>query len=322
MKIDREQLARVTGGAVSVEEDGGAYTFLRMTRKEAAVYESIPPYFLKTFSASSIRQDFITDAAALTFDYLAQRVAGVEACYFDVYINGTLQYTFGDDKAEGTAEGTIHVPLPQGRNRVTVYLPSLHQITIKNMELDGASYLEPFRFKRNMVCYGDSITQGFIAKHPSLVYVNRLAAALDAEVVNKGVGGATFDEGLLDGRWDAEPDMVTVAYGTNDWNTLTLPVFEQKSRAFLEKASAVYPGSRIFVFTPLWRSDLERSTKFGDFWQVGESLQKSCKGLPNVAVLDGAKLLPHSESFMADKVVHPDDAGHILMAQNALQYMR
>ena len=321
MEISKEQLTSVTFGAVTVGENNDGYSFLRMTEKEADVYKSIAPYFLKTFSASGIRQEFFTDAVEISFEYVAERTTGVESYYFDIYINDILRHTFGEDKAKDTTAGSVHFMLPEGKNKVVVYLPSLHIITLKNITLGGATYIEPHRRKLNMVCYGDSITQGFCTKHPSLAYTNRLAVALNAEVYNKGVGGATFEQSLIDGRDTLKPDIVTVAYGTNDWITLTREMFEEKSTAFLKKASAVYSDSKIYVFTPLWRSDYEKETKFGCFWQVGEIIKKTCAELRNIIVLDGAELLPHSESVMADLVVHPDDTGHMLMAEHALRYI-
>ena len=49
-----------------------------------------------------------------------------------------------------------------------------------------------------MICFGDSITQGYTSKFSSLSYVNQVARALNAEVVNQGIGGYYFNEATID----------------------------------------------------------------------------------------------------------------------------
>ena len=48
-----------------------------------------------------------------------------------------------------------------------------------------------------MLCYGDSISQGYDAVFPSLSYTNQLARHFDAYSVNQCIGGERFVPELL-----------------------------------------------------------------------------------------------------------------------------
>ena len=71
--------------------------------------------------------------------------------------------------------------------------------------------------KKRILCFGDSISQGYDALYPSNQYTPQLAKLLDAEEYNKAIGGEIFRPELALARDDFEPEYITVAYGTNDW---------------------------------------------------------------------------------------------------------
>ena len=81
-----------------------------------------------------------------------------------------------------------------------------------------------------MIMFGDSITHGYDALNPSFSYANRLADLLNADFVNKGIGGERFFPTLAQLKDDIEPDYITVAYGTNDWAHSPKEVFDKNSK--------------------------------------------------------------------------------------------
>ena len=72
--------------------------------------------------------------------------------------------------------------------------------------------------KVDLVFIGDSITQGMDARGPASAYAVQLARVLDVELLNQGVGGHIFDLDALDDELPYHPDIITIAYGTNDWS--------------------------------------------------------------------------------------------------------
>ena len=79
--------------------------------------------------------------------------------------------------------------------------------------LDDGATIEGLYRKYKMISFGDSITHGYDAIYPSLSYASQLAQNLDAEQLNKGIGGDIFFPALLDEKDAFEPDFITVAYG-------------------------------------------------------------------------------------------------------------
>ena len=185
---------------------------------------------------------------------------------------------------------------------------------LKDISLAGAAYVHPADYTRTMICFGDSITQGYDAVHPSLTYANRLAHALDAKMLNKGIGGDVFHPEMIDDVHLA-PDIVTVAYGTNDWSHSDLSTFLQNAEAFLAKTRTTYPDARVFVITPIWRCDSDRITACGKFEDVAKELKLICRNISNTRVIDGLTLTAHMPEMLVDHV-HPGDLGHVIYGAN------
>ena len=83
------------------------------------------------------------------------------------------------------------------------------------------------------MAYGDSITQGYTALSPSLTYVNLVGDALNADVYDLGIGGEVFEPLMIDEAYPVKADLVTVAYGTNDWSHVPSEEDKQRRKNFL-----------------------------------------------------------------------------------------
>lgn len=161
-----------------------------------------------------------------------------------------------------------------------------------------------------MLSYGDSITQGYDARYPSMAYAPALARALDADSINRGIGGERFCPALLEEKEIFEPELITVAYGTNDWSARTMEDFAESCRSFYAALSAQYPKAKIYAITPIWRADTEKERPIGVPHAALESIMREliCD-LPNVTLIPGYPLTPHLPEFFADRYLHPNDPG-------------
>ena len=121
-----------------------------------------------------------------------------------------------------------------------------------------------------MIQFGDSITHGYDAKEPAASYASIVADALDAYSINKGIGGEIFFPDLATLPDGIQPDIITVAYGTNDWARGNLEKFERDSRAFYENLRATYPEAKIFALAPIWRENYEKADRAYDFSHTAE----------------------------------------------------
>lgn len=196
-----------------------------------------------------------------------------------------------------------------GDKRVCVYLPWSMIVEIQEISLDDHAWIKPIKFANKLLAFGDSITQGYDALRPSNRYAAKLAEVLDAEEVNKGIGAERFFPALAETREPFEPDYITVAYGTNDWNGSGEEEFKEKCQAFYATLSRNYPNSRIFAITPIWRKDYMGERKFGSFHKVSEEIENIVKEFENITCIHGFGFVPQDENYFADLRLHPNDDG-------------
>ena len=327
MILNLNDIKKITFGAEKIVENEKGFAFFRMNEKEEEVYQtglytSLPGYYQKSLAASGVKFDFYTDAGFISFDYTAEKMTSLTACFFDVYCNKVLYASVGFDKEDNIIADKFNLELPQGEKRITVYFPNVFSVCIKNIKLENASVLKPVSFKQKMLVYGDSITQGFSSVNPSMSYANRLAFDLDCDCINKAVGGGIFEERLVDAATVYEPEIITVAYGTNDWNATSKTRFESNCEAFIKGISGKFKNSKIFIITPLWRLDYKDEKELGNFEDVSVYIKTVAKTLDNVYIIDAWNILPHSESFFADRMLHPSDVGHIIMAKKLVEIIK
>ena len=189
---------------------------------------------------------------------------------------------------------------------------------MKRFSFPDGSTVRPVEKKRRMLCYGDSITQGYETRHPSFSYPNQLADALDAEMVNKGVGADVFNPRLADTPDAKTPDIITVAYGTNNWAHPELGDLKSSATEFFSILARRYPETPVYAILPVWRNDFDRVTAVGSFADAAEIIRAAAGLHKRSHVIDGWKLLPHLPECVTDGL-HPNDLGFVLMTRGLLR---
>ena len=149
-----------------------------------------------------------------------------------------------------------------------------------------------------------------------------MASAFDADITNKSVGGGVFEKRLLDAAESEKYDFIVVALGTNDWNATSKERFQDNCQAFINGVHNKFNDSKILVITPLWRKDFQNEKPAGEFKSIGKFIKDVCSPLERTFVIDGWDLVPNSQTFMADLVLHPSDVGHIIMAERIVDYIK
>jgi len=166
---------------------------------------------------------------------------------------------------------------------------------------------------------GDSINQGWDSKFDCMSYAHRVADFYNAERVINGIGGAIYHSATFD-KPEFDADIVVIAYGTNDFFYYqTYEEFKEQVSVYLEKIKSAYSDKKVFVVTPIWRSDDDRVSFIGTFGKCRETIKKESKRL-GLIVVDGYHLVPHFDLFYAD-IVHPNDLGFVVYAQNLIAKM-
>ena len=167
-----------------------------------------------------------------------------------------------------------------------------------------------------MISFGDSITQGYDAIYPSLSYATAVARLLDADVTNKGIGGDVFCPDMLRDADPEMPDLITVAYGINDWSFVAPESYRNNCPAFFRRLHELYPDTPIYAISPIWYGEPEKKTQFEiPAYRVHEWMEELCREIPNVRLIRGWDLVPHFSNFYSDFIVHPNDLGFSAMAK-------
>lgn len=319
MKLNFEQIKSVTFGAVSVENTCGIYRFFRFNRAEMDYYA--PTNFMKkSYASAGVTMEFKTDATALSMYGKLKLGSGRTYYAFDVLVDGKLVGDIKNFKSEEMIPNYVDnvyemeefsgkIELGNGDKNVRIVFPWSVSPELYEIELADATYLTPNKKSKSMIIYGDSITQGYDAESPSRSYASVLANELDANALNKAIGGEVFKPALSAIKNDISPDYITVAYGTNDWSTREKEDFMRDSLGFYTNLSKNYPNAKIFAISPIWRADETKTTSVGAFMNAEARIKEIADSLDNVIFISGYDFVPKDTRYYADLRLHPRNIG-------------
>ncbi len=294
----------------------------RFSEAQLAVYAQDEALRLRSCCPSGSCLDFVTDATEVVISYQVGK-----ACRnwlnFDLLIDGIMV---------GTAGGSVEIPgiqqvqfeLGNGRKHVTLYLPHTVELLLSAVELPaGAMVAAAPRHQQNLLCLGDSITQGMDARHPAAIYPVLLARFLELNLLNQAVGGYHFHPDSLDETLDYRPDLITVAYGTNDWgHQFPMDAIERNCRAYLQRLTGIFPNVPVKLITPIWRQDHQEKRPAGTLSGVIALIAHVAAGFPQIQIVRGWELVPQLPEYFGDGRLHPNDEGFARLALGLVQRMR
>ena len=249
--LDVEQLFQ---GIVGHSFDEGLRLH-RMTNAQVAHFEAASEAWgVRAHCTAGVQMAVRTDAEIIE---LVGRIFPGARSYagVDVEVNGQF---VGAHRLEAGSE-KISVPLAASEGREIrewiVTLPQAAIVEIDAINVPTGSVVEVAkRQSPRLLCLGDSITQGMDARGPVATYTVQLARLLDSDLLNQGVGGHIFDVDALDPDLPFQPDLVTIAYGTNDWSReLTADEISDRVDAYIKTLLLSIKGAEVVVVTPIWR---------------------------------------------------------------------
>ena len=314
MIFNAEQIKSVAFGFVESNVKDGLVYFQKCTDKQILAWYKIRQDLGERAEATTgVKLDFYTDGDAIEFSFIKGRKVEV---YIDNLFRG--QYLMDEYRAK---EKRVNIPLKDtvgnsyDKVRVTVYFPSHDEPgVIDYFEVKKATFIEPYKHSVKVLFIGDSITQGWATMTDTFSYAQRLTRYIDAESVINGVGGAIFDENTFDSI-NFDPDIVILAYGTNDlnfWNSGEEMLSHIKTYASLVKKE--YAGKKLFAISPIWRTDFGATFKTGTF-NEGRLRVKTVTEELGFTHIDGLKLVPSKPEYFFDHV-HPNEQGFSFYAEN------
>lgn len=322
MILNEQQLTNILTGALITWTENGEFRMSRFTEKQLAFYarKNGGELLKKAYATASMTLDFTSDADAISFDWWMKEASSRRFYHFDLYVDGVMCDHYDACRTENEYCGHVHFALPAGTHRVTLYLPNLMATSLKNVTLDNATFICPCKRSKKFYFVGDSITQGYDAIYPSMSYVNRIAALMDADVLNQAVGSEIFDEDILDEHLPYDPSLVVIAYGTNDWARCeSHTAFIGGAAAFFDRARKLFPMARIVYVSPIYRGETEKEeSRVGEFFACANELRLLAEQY-GFDTIDGQTLVPHLSAFYSDRILHPNDLGFSFYTENLIK---
>ena len=313
MKLTFEQIKAVTVGSVNTVQIEEGIRFYKCTQKQIEAWKQKSATLgERAAGTTGVRLDFHTNSQKLSFKAVGGRK-------FEVHINGLV---VGLYRLESGDVVSLDLCDPIGRKldeyRITIVLPS-HDAggAIEYVELDDGAFVCPHKFDRKFLFIGDSITQGWASSLDSYSYAYRVSAFFNAESVIQGIGGAYYNEESFD-TIDFDPEVVFVAYGTNDFGHYkTYDEFRFHCEAHLALIAEAYKDKKIFVLSPIWR-DKREGRAMGSFDGCIDIVKKGAEKY-GLNYVDGLKLVPPMTSLFQDEYLHPNDNGFSIYAENLIK---
>lgn len=323
MNFNLDLISSVTLGAARITEEENGFNFYRFTKNEEILYKNrSEASYSRTFATSGVQFCFKTNSKNLsikgeTFAFGARKYFSI-----DLFVNGKMFDTLNNYSEVGLSKDYTVFEYPnvefeksfdlgEGEKTVKIYLPFTVKCVIKELSVDDGAVIIPVKPKHTLLAYGDSITHGYDALNPSEKYITKLAEFLDAEEINKAIGGEVFWPDLVSEKLKVNPDYITVAYGTNDWLRMqSQEEFYAACKAFFENLKNNYKEVPIYSITPIWRKDFATNDcSFGEFFKVEEIIKKVAEEIGSITVISGFNLVGHDENLFGDLSLHPNNEG-------------
>jgi len=310
-KITGEKLAACIHNTLRKEiKETGAVACSRFTDAQLEVYNTTDIFRVRAKLPACITLDFYTDATEMAVDFTVLYTGPWgNTSIADLYVDGVFLQEVNFPIHPAVAEHLIF-SLPDGNKRVTFWFSKQLQITVDALYLTDGASCSFLPERKKYLALGDSITFSS-APHPSFAYTSQVARRFDFELINQAVGGYVFCADSLDADLPLKPDIITVAYGTND-NRSDVAAYRKRVADYLNKLCEIFPGVPTLVITPLWRMDLSGSAGFE---RIYPEIEAESATHPQISVLDGRKVLPHRSFVFGDEFLHPNDLGMTLYAQ-------
>ena len=311
MKLTHDQIRAVTVGAIAVRDEADGIHFDKCTPRQVAAWHALSPTLgARAETTSGIRLDFHTDSRSLRF-----KASGGK---FEVLIDGLLRYALTG--GEHTLNLCDELGVYGGEHRVTLAFPSHSTGVLGAVELDDGASIIPHAFDRKILFIGDSITQGWQSSYDTASYAWRVSNFFNADSVIQGIGGAYYHPSTFD-VIDYDPDLVLVAYGTNDFSrNTTMEKFRAYIDGFLDPLAEAYRGKQVFILSPIWRGQHEDKA-MGSFSDCRRAVAEAAEARGFVHI-DGLRLVPAMAEMMGDGWLHPNDLGFSYFAENLIRELQ
>ncbi len=314
-------LKKIFHNCLDVIEENDTFFPIRFTDKLFQFYKStgVAQFPERAVQTAGITMEFYTSQEEISFTFFFTCFAR-DWITFDVYENDIFMETVHFDDRTLNAR-FCYKKRSAGETRIVIYMPATADTHFKDFDL--GDYRPAEAPARKYLALGCSITQGMEAVSPSITYANIVKRYFDAQILNLGIGGFYYDPDSLDEELPYDPDIITVAYGTNDAaSDRSVENISAKASCYMDKLRSIYPGKTVNVITPVWRREWDDDP---DFCKKADEIQNMIikeAAKQHFHVIDGRYAIPHNPAFYKDGFLHPSDLGFALYGLYVIKNMK
>ncbi|HBC88389.1 MAG TPA: hypothetical protein DCZ94_15680 [Lentisphaeria bacterium] len=309
--LKHEEIQSCATGCLDWKSDSKGFSAVRFPQPVMDFYGQSEGSRIRAECPAGVVLDFTTDSLTIRvcgeFGEGARKYASIDLIEDEELVD-IIEIPENAPMADGVLRGSR-----AGLRRCRIYLPHVRSFHIRSIELEEGSQFNPSAHRPVLLALGDSITQGMNALHPALTYPALTARLMDMTLYNGGIGGARFNAASIPEILVANPELILVAYGTNDWKGGQSP---ENAKAYLRQLRNLYPQVPIVLLEPIFRAiSLQANPEGLTLADYRARLRGIAGKLQGVRVIPSEKLLPPSEEWLSDGT-HPGCGGHLLYGLN------
>lgn len=315
MKLTFDQIKSITTGAIDVRKTDCGIEFDKCTERQVQAWLDYGNKDLsfRAQTTTGVRLDFYTDSKNFAF----KAVSGVK---FELLIDGKIRERFlseNNNPIEKSIKITDALGKEKSESRITLVFPSHSIGMLECVEIDDGAYIRKPKYDHKILFIGDSITQGWNSKFDSLSYAWRVTNFFNADSVINGIGGAFYQPETFD-KIDFDPEIVIVAYGTNDACRFDYEGMKARTTAHLDLIKGEYGDKKVVIISPIWRAKADGNVMGAEFERKRTMVEDEAKAR-GFYVISGLALLDPIPDFFADTYLHPNDLGFGVYAENLIK---
>lgn len=318
--LSAEEVLPFLHGCCGTFELEGCTGFSRFTQEQLSYYsERSSMDFVRSHVPAGIYLDCITDTPEISFTYRLYNAKGtyVIGSGFDIWENDVFGANFRIDPQVTDPVTITYTRRKKEPSRIRIYFTGGSVVLPDRFCLGNALPVE--NHGKQILFYGDSITQSAYIPTPSLSWFLPIAMHMEAEYLNRGIGSMVFAPESLPSETDCKPDTIFIEYGCND--ITLIPDNEtciEKAAAWMQKLCALYPDAKKFCILPDF---IPQEGVNAEYWQ---RLPLYCADLAAlcadyaIPAIAGKDLIPALPTLFCGDHIHFNEAGSAIFANRLL----